>query len=95
MKKTAPFFVLLASVLWGSMGIVTRYIADIGFHTRQITAVRICVSTIVLAIFLLLTDRKKLKIEKKIFNGSWEQGSEVCLSITWHMQRLYRGHLFL
>lgn len=65
MKKTAPFFVLLASVLWGSMGIVTRYIADIGFHTRQITAVRICVSTIVLAIFLLLIDRKKLKIEKK------------------------------
>lgn len=65
MKKIAPLFVLMASVLWGSMGIVTRYVADIGFTTRQTAAVRICSAAAVLILFLLITDRKKLKIEKQ------------------------------
>lgn len=65
MKKFAWLFVLAASVLWGSMGIVTRYVAGIGFPTIQTAAVRICSAAICLVLFLLLTDRKKLKIEKK------------------------------
>lgn len=64
MKKLAPLFVLMASVLWGSMGIVTRYVAAIGFHTRQTAAVRVCSATIVLVLFLLLTDRKKFRIDR-------------------------------
>lgn len=65
MKKFAWLFVLAASVLWGSMGIVTRYVAGLGFHTRQTAAIRICSATICLVLFLLITDRKKLKIDKK------------------------------
>ena len=65
MKKLAPLFVLMASVLWGSMGIVTRYVADIGFTTRQTAAVRICSAAAVLILFLLITDHRKLKIEKQ------------------------------
>ena len=65
MKKFAWLFVLAASVLWGAMGIVTRYVAGIGFPTRQTAAVRICSAAACLVLFLLLTDRGKLKIEKK------------------------------
>lgn len=65
MKKIAPLFVLMASVLWGSMGIITRYVAAIGFNTRQTAAVRILSAMIVLVLFLLITDRKKFLIDKK------------------------------
>lgn len=65
MKRLAPVFVLMASVLWGSMGIITRYVAAIGFNTRQTAAVRITSAAVVLILFLLITDRSKLKIEKK------------------------------
>lgn len=65
MKRLAPVFVLTASVLWGSMGIITRYVAAIGFNTRQTAAVRITSAAVVLILFLLITDRNKLKIDKK------------------------------
>lgn len=65
MKKFANVLVLTASLLWGSMGIVTRFVAGIGFHTRQTAAVRICAAAICLILFLFLTDREKLKIDKK------------------------------
>lgn len=64
MKKLAPLFVLAASVLWGSMGIITRYVGAIGFNTRQTAAVRICSAALVLVLFLFVTDRKKFRIEK-------------------------------
>ena len=67
MKRLAPLFVLMASVLWGSMGIVTRYVAAIGFNTRQTAAVRITSAAAVLILFLLITDRSKLKIHKEDF----------------------------
>ncbi|MCB6202857.1 DMT family transporter [Extibacter muris] len=67
MKRLAPLFVLMASVLWGSMGIITRYVAAIGFNTRQTAAVRITSAAVVLILFLLITDRSKLKICKEDF----------------------------
>ena len=65
MKRFAPLFVLMASTLWASMGIVTRYVASIGFNTRQTAAVRICSAALCLVLFLAVTDRKKLKIDLK------------------------------
>lgn len=75
MKKLAPLFVLTASILWGSMGIVTRFVAGLGFHTRQTAAVRICSAAIVLVLFLLITDRRKLKIDKK--DWKWFMGTGI------------------
>lgn len=65
MRKIAPLFVLSASMLWGAMGVVTRYVAAIGFNTRQTAAVRICSAAIVLILIMLITDRRKLKIDWK------------------------------
>ena len=64
-EKISPVIRIDGSVLWGSMGIVTRYVADIGFTTRQTAAVRICSAAAVLILFLLITDHRKLKIEKQ------------------------------
>lgn len=65
MKKLALFLVLTASILWGSMGIVTRYVASFGFTTPQTAAVRICSAGAVLVLLVFLTDRKKFKVEKQ------------------------------
>lgn len=65
MKKLALFLVLTASILWGSMGIVTRYVASFGFTTVQTAAVRICSAAAVLVLLVFLSDRKKFKVEKK------------------------------
>lgn len=75
MKKLAPVFVLMASILWAAMGIVTRYVAAIGFNTRQTAAVRITSAAIVLVLFLLITDREKLKIDWKDFK--WFIGTGI------------------
>lgn len=65
MKRAASGLVLISAILWGSMGIVTRYVAEIGFHTRQTAAVRICSAAMVLLLYLIVFDRKKLKIHKE------------------------------
>ncbi len=65
MKRFAWVLVLAASILWGAMGTVTRFVAGIGFHTRQTAAVRICSAAVCLVLFLAVTDRKKLKIDRK------------------------------
>lgn len=75
MKKFAPLFVLMASICWGSMGIVTRYVADIGFNNRQTAAVRICSAAIILILYLLAVDRKKFRIEKSDFK--WFIGTGI------------------
>lgn len=63
MKKLAPVLVLTSSILWGSMGIVTRYVASFGFTTAQTAAVRICSAAVVLVLLVLFTDKGKFKIQ--------------------------------
>lgn len=46
MKKTAPFFVLLAGILWGTMGIYVRKLNALGFTTIEIVAVRSIVTAV-------------------------------------------------
>lgn len=64
MRKLAILFVLGASIFWGSMGIVTRYVASFGFSTAQTAAVRICSAAVVLVVLLFLIDREKFRIQK-------------------------------
>ena len=63
MKKLAPVLVLTSSILWGSMGIVTRYVASFGFTTAQTAAVRICSAAVVLVLLVRFTDKGKFKIQ--------------------------------
>ena len=61
MKKLAPVLVLTSSILWGSMGIVTRYVASFGFTTAQTAAVRICSAAVVLVLLVLFHGQKEVQ----------------------------------
>jgi len=67
MKKAAPFLVLISSLCWASTGIITRYTGTIGFTVVQNSAMRIFCAAVALVLFLLITDRGKLKIKRKDF----------------------------
>lgn len=62
MKKTAPFFVLLAGILWGMMGIYVRRLNAAGFTTIEIVAVRSVVTALLLFLVLFFYNREMLKI---------------------------------
>lgn len=65
MKKSAPFFVLAAGILWGMMGIYVRKLAEAGLSTMEIVALRSCVTAACLFVFMLVWKRKMLKIHLK------------------------------
>ncbi|MDE6759527.1 MAG: DMT family transporter [Lachnospiraceae bacterium] len=65
MKKTAPFFVLLAGILWGTMGIYVRKLNALGLTTIEIVAVRSIVTAVLLLCVLFFYDKEMLKIHLK------------------------------
>lgn len=64
-KKTAPFLVLLAGILWGTMGLFVRTLNGKGLNTMEIVAFRSIVTCAVLFLFLLVYNRQMLKIRLK------------------------------
>ena len=65
MKKPAPFFVLLAGILWGTMGIYVRRLNALGFTTIEIVAVRSVVTAVLLLCILFFYNKEMLKIRLK------------------------------
>lgn len=63
MKKFATLFVLLAGCLWGSMGIFVRGLNAYGFASMDIVLFRVFGAMILLGMYLLLFDRKKLRVK--------------------------------
>lgn len=62
MKKLAPFLILLAGLLWGSMGLFVRRLNAYGLESMEIVALRAIVTSAALALFLLIYDRSLFKI---------------------------------
>lgn len=65
--------VILAGVLWGCMGILTRSMNEGGFYPLEVTAFRAFITAVVMLIFMVLFKRKELKIKLKdiwIFVGT-------------------------
>lgn len=65
MKKFSYIFILMAGVLWGSMGIFVRKLNSLGLVSMEIVALRSGVTMAAMFLFLLLFDRKLLKIHLK------------------------------
>ena len=63
--RVAPFLIILAAILWGTIGIFTRELLGFGFTPIQITGARCAVTAVCMVGFLLLVDREKLKIDLK------------------------------
>ena len=62
MKKFEPILILIAGVLWGSMGLFVRTLNAQGLASMEIVGLRATVTVVALFLFLLLFDRKLFKI---------------------------------
>lgn len=62
--RSAPFFILLAGVLWGSMGLFVRRLGNggDGLSSVEIVELRCIVAAAVLFIFLAIRDRAMLRV---------------------------------
>lgn len=72
MKKLAPFLVILAGCLWGTMGIFVRHLNAIGLQSMEIVEARSVLTTVGMFAALGLFRRDLLKIKAKdlwIFMG--------------------------
>ena len=65
MKKFAPILILIAGVLWGSMGLFVRTLNAQGLASMEIVGLRAAVTAVALFLFLLLFDRKVFQIHWK------------------------------
>lgn len=65
MKKFAPILILIAGVLWGSMGLFVRTLNAQGLAPMEIVGLRAAVTAVALFLFLLLFDRKLFQIHWK------------------------------
>lgn len=65
MKKFAPILILIAGILWGSMGLFVRTLNGQGLASMEIVGLRAVVTTVALALFLLLFDRRLFQIRRK------------------------------
>lgn len=65
MKKFAPVLILIAGVLWGSMGLFVRTLNASGLASMEIVGLRAGVTAAVLFLYLLVFDRKMFWIRWK------------------------------
>ena len=65
MKKFAGVLILIAGVLWGSMGLFVRTLNEKGLVSMEIVGLRAAVTTVALFLFLLVFDRKLFWIRWK------------------------------
>ncbi|MBS6396379.1 MAG: EamA family transporter [Clostridiales bacterium] len=64
-EKISVFMVLAAAALWGCIGIFVRHLNEFGLDAMQITASKCLVNGGMMLLLLLVTDREKLKIQKR------------------------------
>jgi len=62
MKKLSVFFVVVAGVLWGMASIFVNQLRSLGLDSMQISGMRSAVAAVCMLLFILITDRKKLKV---------------------------------
>lgn len=66
-EKLSVLLVLAAATMWGCIGIFVRHQNELGFDARQITSVRCLTCALLMLLFILVTDRSKLKVAGKDF----------------------------
>ena len=65
-KKNLPtIMLLLAATLWGVTGIFVRTLSAMGLSTFDMIFFRCGVTSLVMLVFLFITDKEKLKIDPK------------------------------
>ncbi len=62
MDKKSTLFIIIAAALWGGIGIFVNGLSDLTFDRPQMVFVRILTALIGMLLFMLIFDRKGLKI---------------------------------
>ena len=65
MKRIASFLIILAGIIWGTMGIFVNEMESIGFNTAQSSAIRLTGAAIAFVITVFFADSSKFKIHIK------------------------------
>ena len=66
-KKLAVLSVLAAGTLWGCIGIFVRHYEELGLGSMQIAALRITLSAVIFAVFVLIRDPRLFKVRLRDF----------------------------
>ena len=64
-KFKGEIFVIIGALMWGTMGIFSRYFNSIGLGSLEVALIRIGVGFLFVATYLALFKREKLKIKIK------------------------------
>lgn len=65
MKKIAPLFIIVAGILWGCIGLFVRPLNALNLHSMEIVAIRAYVTLLAMFLFLLIYDRRLLRVKWK------------------------------
>ncbi len=60
--KRSLFYIIVACILWGSSGLFVHFLAPFGFSSLQMTAVRATVAALSMLIYILLRDKKCIRV---------------------------------
>lgn len=80
MKLRAIIYIVVAGLLWGSSGIFVHFLAPVGYTSLQMTAVRSVVAALSMLIYVLIHDKKLVKVNLKKF--VYVAGAGLCYYIT-------------
>lgn len=65
MKKFSSLLIILAGVVWGTMGVFVNEMAKFGFSSVQTASIRVTVTAVALILLLTFTDKSKFKVSPK------------------------------
>ena len=63
MKKAASLLIILAGVIWGTMGIFVTELGKMGFSSHQTASIRVTVAAAIFIFTVLATDKSRFKID--------------------------------
>lgn len=65
MKNTATVYVLLAGILWGTMGVFSTKLNALGMGSFDIAQVRVTLGLVLVGLYLAIFDRKMFRVKLK------------------------------
>ena len=65
LKRRAYFFVIVAAMLWGTLGIFGKKLNEFGFNPAQVVFIRAIVASVTLILFVLIKNINLLKIKPR------------------------------
>lgn len=65
MKKMSSLLIILAGIIWGTMGIFVTEMEKLGFSSLQISSIRVTGAALFFIITVLVTDKSRFKVKLK------------------------------